>query len=150
MRRLSRHIERGFTLIELMIVVAIIGIIAAVAYPSYQEYVKKTHRSEIKGEMMNLAQALERHRSKSFTYKVDDVNEYVKNFETKHYKLALKYEKKGNTGESNYFGFVIEATPQSSLMANDGVFKLNSTGASCYSGKNGTDCTLNEGTSWND
>lgn len=60
--------SKGFTLIELMIVVAIVGILAAVAYPSYTEYVKKTHRSEIAGLLSATAQSLERFYSRNGQY----------------------------------------------------------------------------------
>jgi len=58
----------GFTLIELMIVVAIVGILAAVAYPSYSNSVLKSHRADAQSALMQLAQAVERFYSVSYTY----------------------------------------------------------------------------------
>ncbi len=46
---------RGFTLIEMMIVVAIIGVLAAIAYPSYQGYVERTNRADMMSELHNIA-----------------------------------------------------------------------------------------------
>ncbi|MWJ29032.1 prepilin-type N-terminal cleavage/methylation domain-containing protein [Halomonas sp. ZH2S] len=60
--------QRGFTLIELMIVVAIIGIIASVAYPSYTRYVERSQRAEAKTVLMEAASYLERCYTNSYSY----------------------------------------------------------------------------------
>ncbi|MCU4391460.1 prepilin-type N-terminal cleavage/methylation domain-containing protein [Acinetobacter courvalinii] len=62
------HYKKGFTLIELMIVVAIVAILAAVAYPSYQQYVKRTKRADAQSEMMMIAHTLSQFKVTRGTY----------------------------------------------------------------------------------
>ncbi len=52
--------RRGFTLIELMITVAIVAILSAIAFPSYQNQVRKGRRADAKSVMLDLTQQLER------------------------------------------------------------------------------------------
>ncbi len=59
---------RGFTLIELMIAVAIVGILAAIAYPSFTESVRRSKRTDAQGALSGLAQALERYYANNGTY----------------------------------------------------------------------------------
>lgn len=54
-----KHLQKGFTLIELMIVVAIIGILAAIALPQYQNYVTKSQVSRVMGELASIRTMLE-------------------------------------------------------------------------------------------
>ncbi|MCK1792530.1 type IV pilin protein [Pseudomonas violetae] len=62
-----RRSNRGFTLIEIMIVIAIIGIVITIGYPSLTEYVKKGRRAEVAGLLSEQAQILERFYSNSKT-----------------------------------------------------------------------------------
>lgn len=58
----------GFTLIELMIVVAIIAIIAAIAYPSYSQYKARTNRADVQNEMMRVAQRMQSYKAVNNNY----------------------------------------------------------------------------------
>lgn len=52
--------NRGFTLIELMTVVAVVGILTAIALPSYSEYIRRGHRADARAGLLQAAQYLER------------------------------------------------------------------------------------------
>ncbi len=100
----------GFTLIELMITVAIIGILAAIAFPSYTSYVLKSHRSAAITALMELASKEARYYStnnayvKSLTtlgYAADPMP--VTSSTTKYYNLSVT----GVTAD----GFTLQAVP---------------------------------------
>ena len=66
MQKLYKH--AGFTLIELMVVVAIVGILAAVAYPAYQEQVLRTRRAAASACLLELGQFMERYYTTNMSY----------------------------------------------------------------------------------
>lgn len=65
---MTRKTQSGFNLIELMIVVAIVGIVAAFAYPSYMQNVRDTKRAECAGALAGAANAMERFYSVNGNY----------------------------------------------------------------------------------
>lgn len=65
----GRGQSKGFTLIELMVVVVIVAIFTAIAIPSYQQYARRADVSMVQQEMQKIAEQLERHKSKNFTYR---------------------------------------------------------------------------------
>ena len=65
---MNRNPSHGFTLFELLIAVAIVGILASVAYPSFQEHVRQTRRAEVASVMLENAQLLERHFTRQGAY----------------------------------------------------------------------------------
>ena len=63
-----RNLQQGFTLIEVMVVVAIVGILSAIAYPSYTEYIARGHRAEARANLLQAAQWMERAATANGTY----------------------------------------------------------------------------------
>ncbi|HVV82552.1 MAG TPA: type II secretion system protein [Kofleriaceae bacterium] len=72
MHRILRKTQRGFTLIELMIVVAIIGILAAVAIPKFLDYMKKSKRSEAELNLNAINKATDSEYSENSEYPQGD------------------------------------------------------------------------------
>ncbi|GBE08539.1 fimbrial protein precursor [bacterium BMS3Abin11] len=63
--------SKGFTLIEVMIVVALIGILAALAYPSFRDSIRKSRRGDAQQGLMEIAQKLENFYARNATYTTD-------------------------------------------------------------------------------
>ena len=112
---MKRH--SGFTLIEMMIVVAVIGILAAIAYPSYQEHVRKSKRADAQAALMELSHFMERYYTANGKYtKAANTGPDLpftktpKDSATENYGLALS--------TVTDFGYTLTATAKNS-MAND-------------------------------
>ncbi|WP_217477640.1 type IV pilin protein [Stutzerimonas stutzeri] len=117
----------GFTLIELMIVVAVIGVLAAIAYPNYREYVMKGNRSDAKAALTRSAQELTRCFTSFNRYDHDDCAEaalYDAAYASPEGYYAL-------TGVINATTFVLTATAAGTQVGDTGcnTFTLSNTGA---------------------
>ena len=122
---------RGFTLIELMIVVAIIAIIVALGYPSYREHVKKTRRAEGMGQLLELADIMERYYSDQGTYAgATAAGVYTATTDRGYYTLSVD-------GGADNVQYTIRAAPTSKGDQDTdkcGTFVLNSLGEKSLAG----------------
>ncbi|MGH8786581.1 MAG: type IV pilin protein [Cupriavidus necator] len=128
----------GFTLIEVMITVAVIAILAAVAIPNYSRHVVRSHRAAIESFMLEVSGAQER-------YLVDN-RAYAANLGTLGMSVpaaqATRYDVAVTPNAALPPGYSIVATPKGSQVAGDadcGSLTLTSAGAKSASGS-GTDC----------
>ncbi len=119
------QLQRGFSLIELMIVVVIIGIVASVAYPTYQGFISDGYRSRGQADLLALAAAMERHYTGDFTYEGAAQN----GADTGSPSIFASYSPSSeNTSNKRYdltivsadaTSFQIKATPVSASMQSD-------------------------------
>lgn len=63
--------HKGFTLLELMIAIAILGILLAIAVPQYNKYIRESRRAQAQTEMLQIRQGLERWRANNASYRSD-------------------------------------------------------------------------------
>jgi type IV pilus assembly protein PilE len=70
-RARGEHRDRGFTLVELVVAMVIVAVLAAIAIPSYSIYVLKSHRTEAKSALLDLASLEERYFSTAGTYSLN-------------------------------------------------------------------------------
>lgn len=70
-RELPKQRRGGFTLVELMIAIAVVAILTAIAYPMYQDQVRKSRRAAVKGSMLQISQFMERHYTENMRYSAD-------------------------------------------------------------------------------
>ena len=130
--------EGGFTLIELMIVVAIIGIVSAIAYPSYQGYIEKGMRTDMMAEMQNIASTIESRKLAQGRYSNDLLTGLGGDYPANKALYEVTFSPNLLTSQ-----WEISAKPKSgSRMVGDGTLTLNYQGLKCR------DSTCGTGSEW--
>ncbi len=121
---------RGFTLIELMIVIVIVAVLTLIAYPAYQSFTVKANRAEAKSYLMDVAQKQQLYFNDTRTYAADEAELNA----TTPARVASNYVVTFDVTTSPLPPvFAIIATPKvGTRQANDGVLSIESTGAKLH------------------
>lgn len=134
--------QQGFTLMELMVVVAVVALLSSIAIPAYQKTVISSNRSSAQGDLQGMAAGMAAYRSQNFTYKDAVLDNVFKN------KSSAPYDYSFSTGATNTDGqtFIIYAKPKSGTrQSGDGALGIDQAGNRCW--KKGSDSSCTPGAS---
>lgn len=142
--RLSQmsRFQRGFTLIELFIVVLIIAVLAAVAFPSYTAHVESSRQAAVKGQLMDVAAAMEAFRARNFSYNGAAADSAITSRTGNEF-----YTVSVNVTAGDPQSYTLKAEPLSSKNMNGTeTFMINEQGETCM--KVASSCTMSTDPSW--
>ncbi|MET0105734.1 MAG: type IV pilin protein [Sedimenticola sp.] len=129
---MNRHLNSGLTLVEVMIVIAVIAVLTGVGYPLYTDYIIKSRRADARIALEQIAHAQERYNTVSNTYTTDltllslsgEIND----------RISDDSNNATTVSEAGYYGITVTAATQTT-------FDLSAAPVSGKSQANDTDCT---------
>lgn len=129
--------QQGFTLIELMVTVVIIGILAAIALPNYQQYIVRSNRAAAQAEMMDIANRQQQLLLANRSYAAHDSTAWTNSAYTLPTAVGSKYTYTiGVNASGEVPSYTITFNPISTgPQASDGALTLTSAGVKTPAGK---------------
>ncbi len=137
--------SQGFTLVELMVTVLIVGIIGAIAVPNYQRYVIRNNRAAVQVEMTQISNLMEQYRTRQFSYTGATFQSIGLSTSS---ATTLPFP---STGTANYTlgltaaanGWTVTATPINKQVR-DGMLALDNLGRKCWNPASASVCDLSD------
>jgi type IV pilus assembly protein PilE len=120
----------GFTLIELMIAVVVVGVLAAIAYPSYREQINKSRRTDAQTALLELSQFMERYYTVKGTYLQSDGSAPTLPFVESPKDSATKYYDLSFSSTPSSTSYTLRAVPKGTQIGDTcGTLTISNTGA---------------------